>query len=126
MNRLFDLHVNCAVRRVLVRHWIDLGKISIRTMSGVSYLSGALCRLPKVTPALSGHQVAEILAEIERVPAVRRVQPNFTNWWESVGGWEPIAPKDPTPVLKKALPDTPVTLDLTELERELESETERE
>lgn len=115
MNRLSDLHMNCAVRHVLVRHWIDLGKISIRTVSGVSYLSGALCRLPQVTPALSGRKVGEILAEIRHVPLVRRVEPNFTNWCESVGGWEPITLKGSTPVLKKALPETPVTLDLTEL-----------
>jgi hypothetical protein len=126
MNRLSDLQINCAVRRALVRHWIDLGKISIRTTSGVSHLSGALCRLPQVTPALEGLQVAEILAEIGRVPSVRRVQANFTNWHESVVGWKPVVSKAQAPVLTRALPQEPVTLDLTELERQLKSETERE
>ena len=68
MDRLADIETNRAVHRVLVRHWIDLGKVSIRTTSGVSYIAGALSKLPTVTPELTGETVAEIIGTIRRVP----------------------------------------------------------
>ena len=47
-DRKVDLDINCRVRRVLVRHWIDLGKISARTNRCVVTLSGSLMRLPHI------------------------------------------------------------------------------
>lgn len=108
-----DLDINCAVRRVLVRHWIDLGRISIRTTSGVSHLSGELRRLPNMTPALNGQQVAEILLEIRRAPSVRRINPSFTNWTETAGGWQPVVAKSPVASPSGPVPVEDKALDLT-------------
>jgi hypothetical protein len=93
MNKLTDLEINCAVRKVLVRHWIDLGKISIRTTSGVITLCGTLDKLPKVDAPLTSSLVGEIIAEIRRVSSIKRVQSGLSNWGEADGMWKPIAPK---------------------------------
>jgi hypothetical protein len=34
MMEMIDLDINRGVRRVLVKHWIDLGRISVRTTRG--------------------------------------------------------------------------------------------
>lgn len=87
MGRLSDIEINCAVRRALVRHWIDLGKISLRTTQGVVWLSGVLTKLPKVTPELTPATITEMINDIRRTSSVRRVQCSFTNWTESGAAW---------------------------------------
>ena len=91
MDSSSDLHINCAVRKVMVRHWIDLGKLSMRTTRGVVRLGGALNRLPGAVGELNATLIMVIIAEIKRVPHVRRVSADFTNW-RRVGleGWSPI------------------------------------
>ena len=93
MKKLSDLEINCAVRKVLVRHWIDLGKISVRTSAGVLTLSGTLDKLPNVDTPLTSPAVGEMITEIRRVSSVRRVQPVLSNWTEADGMWKPIALK---------------------------------
>jgi hypothetical protein len=115
MNRLTDLEINCAVRKVLVRHWIDLGKISIRTIAGVTTLSGALDKLPKVDVPLTSSSVGEIIAEIRRAPAVKRVQAVLSNWTELDRMWKPVASKTVDISLQAGkLPAASAPLDLTE------------
>lgn len=87
MDKAVDLTINCRVRRALVRHWIDLGKISVRTTCGVVWLSGSLDRLPNSGTDLDTKAVESVLAEIKRVPDVRRIQSNFDNWRERTGSW---------------------------------------
>ena len=102
---------------------VVLGKVSIRTTSGVSHLGGLLCKLPNVTPELTGDKVAELMEEIRRVPSVLRVQATFTNWQECGNAWKPIATKSSSLLPSgKELPGSSGVLDLTELERELESQ----
>lgn len=93
MNRLSDIEINCAVRRVLVRHWIDLGRMSLRTTQGVVWLSGALTKLPKVTSELTPATITEMINDIRRTSSVRRVQCSFSNWVEHCGGWTFLAQK---------------------------------
>lgn len=115
MNRLTDLEINCAVRKVLVRHWIDLGKISIRTIAGVTTLSGALDKLPKVDVPLTSSSVGEIIAEIRRAPSVKRVQTVLSNWTELDRMWKPVASKTGDISLQaRKLPAAYAPLDLTE------------
>lgn len=75
-----DLDINCRVRRVLVRHWIDLGKMSARTVRCVVTLSGALMRLPHISPEVDLATPGSILDEIRKIPDVRRLQINLDNW----------------------------------------------
>jgi hypothetical protein len=87
MDKLSDLEINCGVRKVLVRHWTDLGKISVRTTSGVATFSGELVKLPHIDPPFTSSSVTEMINEIKRLPAVRRVQLNLSNWVECDGVW---------------------------------------
>jgi len=99
------------VRSVLVRHFVDLGRLSVQiSMTGV-YLHGSLLRLPGVTSALTPEVVRVIMAELSRVPGVQRVNADFDNWQQdrAMGAWvekkkekrkekEPAAsPREPTP-----------------------------
>ena len=79
-DRKVDLDINCRVRRVLVRHWIDLGKMSSRTTRCVVTLSGSLMRLPHINAEVDSATPAAILEEIRRIPDVRRIQINLDNW----------------------------------------------
>jgi hypothetical protein len=78
-DRKVDLEINCRVRRVLVRHWIDLGKVSVRTSRGVVSLNGSLLRLPHVAADVDAATPAGIFEEIKRIPDVRRLQLNLDN-----------------------------------------------
>ena len=101
MDNCHDLHINCAVRKVMVRHWIDLGKLSMRTTRGVVRLSGALSRLPGAAGHLNCALIITILSEIKRVTHVRRVSADFTNWTRTgIDGWTPVAT---TPLLSQPL-----------------------
>ena len=78
-DRKADLEINCRVRRVLIRHWIDLGKISVRTSRFVVSLNGSLMRLPHVAPDADSATPAVIFEEIKRIPDVKRLQLNLDN-----------------------------------------------
>jgi hypothetical protein len=79
-DRKVDLDINCRVRRILVRHWIDLGKITARTTRCVVTLNGSLMRLPHIAPEVDATAPGTILEEIRRIPDVRRLQINLDNW----------------------------------------------
>ncbi len=79
-DRKVDLDINCRVRRILVRHWIDLGKINARTARCVVTLSGSIMRLPHINPEADAATPASILEEIRRIPDVRRLQVHLDNW----------------------------------------------
>ena len=93
MNRLNDLDINCAARRVLVRHWVDLGKASLRTINGVLTVHGALEKLPHAGSPLTASVVCEISSELKRIPSVRRVTLDFINWTENAGKWCHVSTK---------------------------------
>jgi hypothetical protein len=79
-DRKVDLDINCRVRRIMVRHWIDLGKISMRTTRCVVTLNGSLMRQPHISPEVDLATPGSILDEIKRIPEVRRLQINLDNW----------------------------------------------
>lgn len=101
MRQLTDLDINCAVRRVLVRHWIDLGKLILRTTGGIVNLSGALEKICKSNEDLNPGLLIEITSELRRIPCVRRVNMGFTNWVEHDGVWKMVL----TSATKKKTPE---------------------
>ena len=82
-----DLEINSAVRRVLVRHWIDLGRISIRTQKGKVTLHGILDKLSESGQPLAGAVVESMLGDIRAIHGVHRVMAQFENWEQSSCGW---------------------------------------
>jgi len=86
-----DIDINAAVRRVLVRHWIDLGRIQIRTCRGVATVSGHLERLSAGGPVLSPSTLEQIQHELRSIRGVRRVDLRVENWNCAPSGWQPSA-----------------------------------
>lgn len=84
------------IRVVLVRHMIDIGRLSIRiSMSRVS-LHGSLCRLPGVATELTPAIIRSIFSELGMIRGIRRVDGDFDNWkqMDQLGiAWSPIQPK---------------------------------
>jgi hypothetical protein len=84
-----DLELNCHVRGVLARHWIDSNRISFHTRRGHVQLAGELRVIgaPKNKERTAGVLQA-VESEIRRVQAVRTVSFELTNWIrDECGGW---------------------------------------
>jgi len=80
MNSVSDLELNCSVRRIMVRHWIDLGKISVRSTRGVIWLTGDLVKLKNTGEQLTPDKVESLLTEVRQVRGVKRMHARLTNW----------------------------------------------
>jgi hypothetical protein len=85
-----DLDVNRHVRTVLVRHWIDLGRIAIRSMDGKLWIHGSLHRIGGVNEELTASIVQTMFEEIKRIRNVRHILANLDNWTNDSGAWQPI------------------------------------
>ena len=83
-----DLELNRDVRKVFVRHWIDLGKISFRSSNGKISIRGALYRIAGVQEELTSTLVEGMFAEIRRLRGVANVQAEFENWVYLLGKWQ--------------------------------------
>jgi hypothetical protein len=96
MPQLNRMEVFRQVRVVLVRHLIDIGRLSIQLSMSLLRLHGSLCRLPGVTTPLTADVVKSIFSELGRIQGLRRVDGEFDNWRQvdSLGTvWEPVAGK---------------------------------
>jgi len=82
-----DLDINRGVRRVLVKHWIDLGRLSVRSTQGRVLIRGRLLRIQGVKVALTTPIVEAMFAEIQRLRAVRNVTAHLDNWIKDGGRW---------------------------------------
>jgi len=85
-----DLDINRCVRTVLVKHWIDLGRLSVRSNDGKLYIRGALQRIAGVNEELTSAIVDSMFAEMKRIRNVRQVYPALENWSNDTGSWTPI------------------------------------
>src|SRR5438093_980050 len=107
MSRQDDLDVNVAIRRILVRHWVDLGKITIRTTNSVPTLGGVLTRISDDYKHMITPNLDEIVAEIRRIRGVRHVNVQLTDWSLQAGGWTraKVGPVAEPPVVTVELDD---------------------
>ena len=93
------------VRVVLVRHMIDIGRLSIQISMSRVNLSGSLCRLPGVTTDLTPAIIRTMFSELGMIKGIRRVDADFDNWkqLDPLGAaWAPIH-------AKKMISTTPLT-----------------
>lgn len=88
-----NLDINRDVRRIFVAHWIDLGRLSIRSAKDSVYLSGSLRKLPGVDSDVTAAQVEAMYKKIKCVGSVKHVRVEFDNWFHnhSTGAWETLA-----------------------------------
>lgn len=82
-----DLDVNRSVRRILVKHWIDLGRVSVRTSKGKVTIYGKLRRVEGQQPPLTTPIVDAIFYDINRIRAVKAVKGRLENWICDGGSW---------------------------------------
>ena len=68
-----DLDINRGVRRILVKHWIDLGRISVRSSQGRLLIRGSLLRIPGTTQELTTPIVDAIFYDIQRLRGVKHL-----------------------------------------------------
>ncbi|NCC50811.1 MAG: hypothetical protein EOM20_06290 [Spartobacteria bacterium] len=80
------LELNRKVRAILVRHWIDLGRISIMVSPGAVRLRGSLCRLPGCETPLSSQIIEAMFRDIRMVQGISRVNGEFDNWKQDAPG----------------------------------------
>jgi hypothetical protein len=76
-------------RSVLVRHWIDLGRLSVHLSTSTLHLSGDLLKLPSSGAELSGQAVWDLMDELRRITVGLRIDANLNNWQETSGNWMP-------------------------------------
>lgn len=76
-------------RMVLVRHFIDLGRLILQVSMEGLRLRGSLVRLPGFETKLTPEIVTAIMQELRRVQGVRRIDADFDNWrqQDAMGGW---------------------------------------
>jgi len=94
-----DLQLNCGIRSVLSRHWIDLTKTSFYARRGHVHMTG---EVQVVGARKGGQETADVLRafelELKRLQAVRSVSFEFTNWVrDGAGVWICLDKKTPSP-----------------------------
>jgi hypothetical protein len=89
-----DLDINRAIRRIMVKHWVDLGRISIRTTGGRVLMRGLLRRIEGCAQAdFTSATVEAMFYEISRIKGIQRVTAHFENWLSEGGRWKLTEPK---------------------------------
>ena len=82
-----DLEINRDIRKVLVRHWIDLGKISFRSSNGRVWVRGSLQRIAGVQEELTPTLVETIFGDVKKVRGVVSFSAELDNWVTTAGRW---------------------------------------
>jgi hypothetical protein len=82
-----DLKNNQSIRKVLVRHWIDLGRVNIYSRGGTATIRGTLQLLRGVKHELDAALVERIFREINRIREIKRVTVELENWAFIEGVW---------------------------------------
>jgi len=85
-----DLQIARHIRRVMVRHWIDLGRMSIRSQGGRIMIYGMLQRIAGVNEALTTPIVEAIFQQIKKIKGVRSTSIHLDNWTNKGGMWRPV------------------------------------
>ncbi len=85
--------INRKFRSILVRHWIDLGRLSTIVLTNAIHVRGTLQRLPGSPGKLTSPIVQSMFDEIGRIKGIRTVHADLDNWrrlgmgnmWEETG-----------------------------------------
>ena len=84
-----DLEINRNVRKVLVRNWIDLGRLSVRSTNGTLQIRGVLQRISGVSDELTVGAVETMFKQLKRISNVRNMRVTIENWTQVAGRWLP-------------------------------------
>ena len=85
-----DLRINRDVRRILVKHWLDLGRLSVRSSLGRLMIRGSLERIRGVKEELTPAIVNEMFRKMNHIDGVARLNIELDNWSNDDGRWVPV------------------------------------
>ena len=85
-----DLETNRSIRGIFVKHWIDLGRVSIQTTNGNSFIHGSLRRIEGFKDELTSAIVNAIFSDIKHIRNIRHLRVVLDNWTDAAGGWTHI------------------------------------
>lgn len=85
-----DLDTNREIRRILVKHWIDLGRVAVRTAHNRVTIYGTLQHLPGTRDELRPEIVKTIFDDIKKIDGVMRVTAKLDNWSQDGTLWKPF------------------------------------
>lgn len=74
------------VRVILVRHFIDIGKVHYTVTNRGLYIAGYLDRLPGAMSPLTPEIVESLFRELDGIPRLGVVFADFENWKQTGGG----------------------------------------
>jgi len=88
-----DLEVNRSLRKVFVRHWIDIGRLFISVSRGNVLVRGILQMLPGAEEPLTSAMLVIIFRELRSCNGVREITTAVANWEQisADGFWRPKA-----------------------------------
>jgi hypothetical protein len=110
-----DLQLNCGIRSVLCRHWIDLTKTSFFARRGHVHLSGEVSVIgPSRAPEDTANTLKAFEAELRRLREVKTISFDFTNWIRDDSGvWICLEDQTPAPPEQRSGGDAPGIVDLS-------------
>jgi hypothetical protein len=84
-----DFELNCTIRGVLARHWIDSNRLMFRARRGHIQVAGEFRLLGAPNDReITATVLRRVESEIRRVQSVRTVTFELTNWLrDEAGGW---------------------------------------
>ncbi len=106
--------INRKSRQVLVRHWIDLGHLTITATPSSVRLRGSLRRLPGSGDKLTSRAVETIFEELNRIKDVRHIEADFDNWHKAgtASLWKPLEEKARAPIAQSQYDGAPAIIDV--------------
>jgi len=96
-----DIQLNCSVRNVLTRHWIDLTKTNFLVRRGNVHMSGEVSVVgPQRAPEDTAIALRAFESDVRRLRDVRSVSFEFTNWTrDDSGAWHKLEREKVSPHL---------------------------
>ena len=93
MAELNDKDVTIAVRKILVKNWVDIAKIRIRVTGGVAILTGTIGKTYAAEDATVDPKfLSSVDHGLQTVKGLRRIRFQFSNWTKDGGEWvQPLA-----------------------------------
>jgi hypothetical protein len=88
-----DFRINAAIRRILVRHWLDLRCVDYHTVNCVITIQGRFKKLKEaIQDTKKGDDIeptvmAAIEYELLKIPNVKRVNMKIVGWTKFGGKW---------------------------------------
>jgi len=96
-----DLKLNREVRRILVKHYVDLGRLAVRSQRGRVTIFGHLQRVMGALEPLTPPIVEAMFYEIGRLRLASKINVRLDNWAFDGGKWKRV---------EKEIGDSPASL----------------